>query len=77
MSTLMAGGLPIIESLRISTKVMSNPALEEDMKKVEDMIVEGGSLSNELSKIKWMPGLVSKMLLVGEEAGPKNLCLTK
>lgn len=77
MSTLMAGGLPIIESLRISSKVMSNPVLEDDMKRVEEMIVEGGSLGNELSKIKWMPTMVSKMLLIGEEAGSQESMFNK
>jgi len=77
MSTLMAGGLPIIESIRISTKVISNPILEEDMKRVEEMIVEGGSLSSELSKIKWVPSLVAKMLMVGEEAGSQETMFNK
>lgn len=77
MATLMAGGLTIIESLRISTKVLASKPLEEDMLRVEEMIVQGGSLSGELSKIKWMPNLVSKMLAVGEEAGAQETMFNK
>lgn len=77
MATLMAGGLTIIESLRISTKVLASKPLEEDMLRVEEMIVQGGSLSRELAKIQWMPGLVSKMLAVGEEAGAQETMFNK
>ncbi len=69
MGTLQQGGLPMIESLRISRDVMRNVVLEEDVKKAEARIIEGSSLGHELGKSKWFPMLVSRMLTVGEESG--------
>jgi general secretion pathway protein F len=69
MGTLQQGGLPMIESLRISRDVMRNVVLEEDVKKAEMRIIEGSSLGYELGKSKYFPSLVSRMLIVGEDSG--------
>jgi len=69
MGTLQQGGLPFIESLRISREVMRNIVIEEEIKKAEGRIIEGSSLGIELSKTKWFPPMVSQMLAVGEESG--------
>ena len=69
MATLQQGGLPIIDSLRISREVMRNVVLEEEIKKAETRIIEGSSLSAELMQSRYIPGMVSRMLAVGEESG--------
>lgn len=69
MGTLQQGGLPIIESLRISREVMRNVTLEIDVKMAEVKIIEGSSLSAELSRSKWIPTIVPRMLAVGEDSG--------
>lgn len=69
MGTLQQGGLPMIESLRISREVMRNVVLEEDVKKAEARIIEGSSLGHELGQSKWFPPMVSRMLSVGEDSG--------
>jgi len=69
METLLKGGLTIIDSLRISREVMRNIALEEEVKFAEERIVEGSSLSTELSKSKYFPPMVPRMLAVGEDSG--------
>ena len=69
MGTLQLGGLPMIESLDISRSVMNNVVLEEEVKRAEMKIIEGSSLGKELSRSKLIPPMVSRMLLVGEEAG--------
>lgn len=69
MGTLQTGGLPMIDSLRIAREVMDNVVLEEEMRKAEEKIVEGSSLSVELGRSKWIPKMVPRMLAVGEDTG--------
>lgn len=69
MGTLLQGGLPIIDSLRISRAVMRNVVLEQEVQAAENKIIEGSSLSQELMDSKYIPRMVSRMLAVGEESG--------
>lgn len=77
MGTLQLGGLPIIDSLRISREVMHNIVLEEEIKKAENKIIEGSSLSAELSHSRYIPHMVTRMLAVGEESGNAVTMLNK
>jgi general secretion pathway protein F/type IV pilus assembly protein PilC len=77
MSTLLQGGLNMIESLRISRGVMRNIILEKEIQQAESKIIEGHSLSQELGKSKYIPPLVSKMLAVGEESGTSTVMLSR
>ncbi len=77
MGTLQKGGLTTIDSLRIAREVMQNATLEAEVKKAESKIIEGGSLSKELSKSGWIPHMVSRMLAVGEDSGTSVVMLNK
>lgn len=77
MGTLQQGGLPIIDSLRISREVMGNVVLEEEIKQAEIKIIEGSSLSTELARSKWIPTIVPRMLAVGEDSGSTVTMLNK
>lgn len=77
LGTLQHGGVPIIDALRISREVMNNGVLEEEIKKAEIRIIEGRSLSSELSRSPWFPSMVSRMLSVGEESGTSIAMLGK
>ncbi len=67
----------MIESMHISRDVMRNVVLEDEIKKAEGKIIEGSSLSAELSKSKWVPVMVSRMLAVGEDSGTTTTMLNK
>lgn len=69
MGTLLQGGLPLIEALRISREVMRNVVLEDEIKVAEGRIIEGSTLGTELSHAKLFPPMVAQMLAVGEESG--------
>jgi len=77
MGTLQTGGLTMIDSLQISRGVMRNVVLEEEIKHAEARIVEGSSLSAELSHSKYIPLMVSRMLAVGEDSGSTITMLNK
>ena len=77
MGTLQKGGLTIIDSLRIARDVMGNKTLEEEIKRAESRIVEGSSLSIELSKSQWIPHMVTRMLAVGEDSGTSLMMFNK
>lgn len=69
MATLQKGGLTLIDALRLSRGVMQNHSLEIVLKQAEERVVEGKSLSQQLSRSPLIPPLVWRMLKVGEEAG--------
>lgn len=69
MATLQQGGLPLIDALRMSTEVMQNEVLEEEMKIAEARIIEGSSLSQQMSRSRYIPQMVGRMLAIGEDTG--------
>lgn len=77
MGTLQQGGLPIIDSLRNAREVIHNVVIEEDIQHAENKIIEGSSLSHELSRSKYIPTIVCRMLAVGEESGNLVTMLNK
>lgn len=77
MGTLQQGGLSMIDSLRISRDVMRNVVLEEEIKRAENKIIEGSTLSTELGRSTRIPHMVSRMLAVGEESGSFVIMLNK
>jgi general secretion pathway protein F/type IV pilus assembly protein PilC len=69
MATLLEGGLTLVEALRISRGVIKNQVLEESLQRMEEAIIQGSSLSEELKKEPLIPKMVGRMLSVGEETG--------
>lgn len=77
MGTLLQGGLSMIDSLRIGRAVIRNVVIEKEIQAAEAKIIEGNSLSQELSRSKYIPSLASRMLAVGEESGSLVVMLSK
>ncbi len=77
LGTLQEGGLNIVESLRNAREVMHNVVLEEEVKKAEERIIAGSSLSAQLRHSPYFPSIVPSMLAVGEESGSSAIMLNK
>jgi general secretion pathway protein F len=77
MGTLQLGGLSMIDSLRIAQGVMGNVVLEKEIQAAEDKIVQGSSLSAQLSQSTLIPPMVSRMIAIGEESGNMANMLSK
>jgi general secretion pathway protein F/type IV pilus assembly protein PilC len=68
-SMLLFGGVPLLEALTLSRKVMKQPLLEKEIELAEQKITEGRSLSQLLKTSSLMPPLVARMLATAEETG--------
>ncbi len=69
LSLLLAGGVPLVEGLRLSRKVMRHPILEQTVEQAEKKVVEGRPLSQELKSSRLIPPLMIRMLALSEETG--------
>ena len=68
-ATLFKGGLPLLETLRLSKLVMKNIAFEQVITMTENQIKAGEKLSEELGRSKYFPPVVVRLLSVAEESG--------
>ncbi|MCB1118341.1 MAG: type II secretion system F family protein [Chlamydiia bacterium] len=77
LGTLLTGGVSMIESLQLAREVMHNKVLEAEVKIAEERVVEGRSLSQEISRSRYIPHMVARMLAIGEESGSLAEMLNK
>jgi len=69
LSTLLKGGVEILESLDISHKVVSNPNLRIEIQKIKESLSKGGSLSTSFHNSKTFPYIVTQLVSAGEKSG--------
>lgn len=77
LSTLLASGVKILDSMDIVKKVVDNRVLAEVIEKVRVSISEGDSIAEPLRKSKQFPPLVTHMIAVGEKSGELESMLAK
>lgn len=69
LSLLLLGGVPLVEALRLSRKMLKSPLLEEVVERAGKKIIEGKSLTSELKTSPLIPSLMIRMLSLSEETG--------
>jgi general secretion pathway protein F len=77
LSTLLAGGIPIVKALEISRYVAGNVVLGEAVERARDSITEGSSIAAPLRRSGHFPPLVTHMVDVGEKSGELEAMLAK
>jgi general secretion pathway protein F len=77
LSTLLAGGIPIVRSLEISKFVADNHVLGEAIDRARESITEGSSIAAPLRRSGQFPALVTHMVDVGEKSGELEAMLAK
>ena len=77
LSTLLAGGLPIVRALDTAKHVMDNSVLGKVIDVAIESITEGASLARPLRASGEFPPLVTHMIQVGEQSGELELMLSK
>lgn len=69
LAMLLSSGVPLLEALGLSRKMMNSLLLETVIIEAEKKIVEGERLSVALQSQKLLPPLVMRMLALAEETG--------
>jgi type IV pilus assembly protein PilC len=69
LSTLLVGGIPLVQALDTSTHSLSSRLLRSALEKAQKLVKEGQALSAGLTATRMMPGLAIDMIEVGESTG--------
>lgn len=77
MSTLVAGGIPIIQALRIISDIINNVIYRDILLEAAQQVTNGKAISDALAHHKEFPPLVTQMVKVGEETAQLDTILLK
>jgi general secretion pathway protein F len=69
MGTLIANGVPLIQSLNISRGIMTNRRMADSLELVVQGVKRGEGLSQPMSATGMFPPLTAHLLAIGEETG--------
>jgi type IV pilus assembly protein PilC len=73
---MYASGIPILQSIRTTQDVVGNLVIRQGLERVEQLIVEGQSVSVAFHTVGLFPPLIIRMLRVGESTGALDRSLT-
>ncbi|MFQ5723618.1 MAG: type II secretion system F family protein, partial [Terriglobia bacterium] len=76
LSTLLAGGIPVVPSLEVAGGALESPVLRRAVATAVQRVREGQSLHDALARTGEIPGLVTEMIEVGETTGALPQMLT-
>ena len=77
LATLVKSGVPILSSLEIVAKTAGNKVVERAVMSARSSIKEGENIADPLASSKVFPGMVTRMISVGEKTGELEKMLTK
>jgi type IV pilus assembly protein PilC len=69
LATLLAGGIPLVESWEIASESITNLELRRRSSSILPMIREGRSFTESLEVAGWLPPLAIDMIGIGERSG--------
>ncbi len=77
LSTLLSGGVPMMESLKITSSTAGNVLLESRIMASRTQVAEGTSLTDAFKETGQFPLMLTQMVGVGEATGTLDAMLTK
>ena len=77
LSTLVSGGVPMLEALKITSSTAKNVILETAVLNARQRVSEGKSLTEALKETGQFPFMLTQMVNVGEATGTLDEMLTK
>lgn len=69
MSTLLYAGMPLVNALEITQKLMANAIYKKAVAEIADDVMKGVDLSEAINASRVFPALVTHMVRVGSETG--------
>jgi type IV pilus assembly protein PilC len=76
LSTLLAGGTPLVSALTTSSKAIDSRLIATSVEKAADRVREGETLHTALAQTRLVPDLAIEMIEVGEASGALAAMLT-
>jgi type IV pilus assembly protein PilC len=77
LATLLASGVPVLESLEITADTVGNTVVENGVRAIAEGAKRGDAMSRPLSEHPVFPPMVTQMMAVGEETGALDKLLHK
>lgn len=77
LSTLIAGGVPMLECLKITSTTSGNVILEDQVIQARTMVAEGSSMTDAFKRVGQFPFMFVQLLGVGEATGTLDEMLSK
>ncbi len=77
LSTLLSGGVPMLESMKITSATSGNVIIEEQLLIARTSVAEGTSLTDALRQTNQFPFMMTQMIGVGEATGTLDEMLSK
>jgi type IV pilus assembly protein PilC len=77
LAVLLRSGVPILESLEITSETVGNTVVAGAIKDVQEGVKQGEAISQPLTKHDIFPPMVVQMMAVGEETGALDEMLDK
>lgn len=77
MSIMLKTGIPMINAIELSTRVINNVVMARSMAVVKNKVESGSNLSVPIEEMRLFPKLVVSMIKIGEETGALDEMLNK
>lgn len=77
LSTLLSGGVPMLESMKITSSTAANVVIENHFMQARKWVAEGASLTDALVRTGFFPLMLTQMTGVGEATGTLDEMLEK
>jgi len=77
LSTLLSGGIPMMEALKITSSTAGNVTVEDKIMRARTLVSEGKSLTDAFREVGHFPFMLTQMMSVGENTGNLDEMLSK
>ena len=77
LGTMISSGVPILDALEITAKTAGNVVIETAIMNTRTAIAEGRTIAKPLMETRVFPGMVVRMIAVGEATGALDAMLAK